>query len=98
MTAATVAAPFLPIDYGTGWNLASVYWLGWVVVGFGGFEGYAVVTGHPENTLSAQVWRVLDTVARQPMSAWSWQHWVGMTVVLVLFAWLSVHFAFGWIR
>ena len=97
MTALAPVAPFLPIDYAP-FNWASLYWLGWVAAGFGGPEAWAIVSGHPENTLSAQVWRILDTIARQPMSAWAWQHWVGAVVLLVLFAWLSVHFAFGWLR
>ncbi len=38
------------------WNAWSLYWLGWIVLGFLPPELYALFTGHPENTLSDQVW------------------------------------------
>ena len=39
----------------TGW---SWYWLLWLAVGFGVPETIALVTGHPERTLSYQVWQL----------------------------------------
>lgn len=45
------------------WNLWSLYWLGWIVVGFIPAETWALATGHPENTLSDQVWHVEGTGA-----------------------------------
>lgn len=38
------------------WNWYSLYWLAWIVVGFIPMETWALATGHPENTLSDQVW------------------------------------------
>ena len=40
------------------WNVWSLYWLTWIVLGFGLPEFYAIGTGHPENTLSDQVWHL----------------------------------------
>lgn len=41
--------------------LFSLYWALWLVVGFGVPEGIALATGHPEWTLSDQVWRAEGT-------------------------------------
>lgn len=37
---------------------AAWFWLGWLVLGFGVLETIALVTGHPEWTLSYQVWQL----------------------------------------
>ena len=90
----------LPIDY-TPYNGWSVYWLCLV----GGFialflppELYALATGRPANTLSAQFWRLGDVVANQPLSQWAPEHWAMATIVTLLFVWLAVHFSLGWLR
>lgn len=41
-----------------GWNAWSLYWILWLVIGFGVPEAIALITGHSENTLSDQVWRL----------------------------------------
>lgn len=40
------------------WNGWSIYWACWIAFGFGIPEGVALATGHPENTLSYQVWHL----------------------------------------
>lgn len=44
------------MDTAQHWNGWSLYWLLWIVVGFLPVELWALFTGHPENTLSDQVW------------------------------------------
>lgn len=91
-----VTGPGRPIDY-TPPNYATVIWAIWIA-SFGGFEGYALASGHPENTLSAQVWRLAHVVADQPMSQWSPEHWAFAVLFLGLVLWLTLHFDFGLIR
>lgn len=90
----------LPIDY-VPWNDWSIYWLclvGGFIALFLPVELVALATGHNENTLSAQFWRLGDVVAHQPISQWAPEHWVMAVIVVLLFAWLAVHFAFGVLR
>ncbi len=42
------------------WNLWSLYWLIWIVIGFGIPEAAALATNW-QNTLSAQVWHAEGT-------------------------------------
>lgn len=91
----------LPIDYAP-YNAWSAYWLSvvsfFVLVLFIPAETYTLASGHPENSLSAQFWRLGDVIAGQPMSQWAPEHWVMAAVVTLLFGWLTVHFTRGWIR
>lgn len=65
------------------WNGFSVYWLFWIVGGFCVPEFWALATGHPENTLSYQVWHLEGT---------------GMTFaryfVAAFLLWLLIHMVF----
>lgn len=45
------------------WNWASIYWLVWIAGGFCPLEFYALGAGHPEWTLSYQVWHLEGTGA-----------------------------------
>jgi len=45
------------------WNLWSAYWLVWLVCFFLIPELTAIFMGHPENTLSAQIWHLEGTGA-----------------------------------
>lgn len=45
------------------YNAWSLYWLIWVVAGFGGPEFYSIATRRYQNTLSDQVWHVEGTGA-----------------------------------
>jgi hypothetical protein len=38
------------------WNAWSLYWALWIGIGFLPVELIALISGHPENTLSDQVW------------------------------------------
>lgn len=103
----TLAAPLhqitpagQPIDYAP-YNAWSVYWLALV----GGFiaaflppELYALASGQPANTLSAQFWRIGHVVAGQPPWEWAPEHWAMATILTLLFTWLAVHFSLGWLR
>jgi len=44
-------------------RLFSLYWLAWLVLGFGVPETVALVSGHPERTLSENVWSLEGTGA-----------------------------------
>lgn len=75
------------------------FWLFWTVlvgvflVGFLPVELYAVATGRDKtDTLSAWVWKLIGT-----RSGWHWWNTPLRVGVLLLFAWLAEHFAFGWI-
>ena len=101
----TLAAPLhsvagQPIDYAPN-NYATVYWAVWSVlmgVGFLVFEFWQIATGHPENTLSAQVWRMAHVVAGQAPAQWAIEHWVFAVLFGLLASWLTVHFDLGWLR
>jgi hypothetical protein len=45
------------------WNWISLYWLAWITVGFMPMEFWALFTGRPQDTLSAQVWHAEGTGA-----------------------------------
>lgn len=62
------------------WNLWSLYWSVWLFAAFGIPEGIALGTGHPENTLSDQVWHLEGT------GATFWRY-----VVFVTLLWLLIH-------
>jgi hypothetical protein len=69
------------------WNIWSLYWLFWMVVGFGVPEGIALGTGHPGNTLSDQVWHLEGTGA----TFWRW-------VICSMLTWLVLHMTFHLFR
>lgn len=62
------------------WNLWSLYWSLWLFVAFGVPEGIALSTGHPENTLSDQVWHLEGT------GTTFWRY-----VVFAALLWLLIH-------
>lgn len=45
------------------YNAWSLYWAAWLFTGFGVPEAIALISGHPENTLSYQVWHLEGTGA-----------------------------------
>lgn len=69
------------------WNWWSLYWLFWIVIGFGVPEGIALASGHPENTLSYQVWHLEGTGA----TFWRW-------VICSMLIWLVLHMTFRLFR
>jgi len=52
------------------------------------------------NTISGEVWGLehLDLAHPLDFAAWTPLHWAIAVVVWSLFAWLSVHLPFGWLR
>lgn len=83
----------------TGWDGFSHYWLWYVLAAFVAFivpELYALASGHPENTLSAQVWRLEGILNRNfPLVQWTAVHFLLGGVFIVAFIWLIGHFTFG---
>ena len=65
------------------WNLWSLYWLCWLLVGFFVPEMIALISGNPQNTLSDQVWHLEGNGAT-----------FFRFVVASLFAWLFLHMTF----
>lgn len=63
-------------------------WIAWIVVFFV-IELSALITGHPERTLSEFVWRLEGL-----HGAWSFARFF----IAVGCAWLTFHFTFGWFR
>ncbi len=75
------------------WNLMTMYWLVvWFGLGFGIPEGIALATGHPENTLSDQVWHIEGLGSASGNFAnpvtWTFGHWL----VFCGMVWLLGHF------
>lgn len=73
------------------------FWLGWFVITFGSFlsmEVYQLVTGHPERTLSAAIWRLEAWQPGQPFWQWTAGHFLFMGVFTLLIFWLFFHFGF----
>lgn len=64
-----------------GWSL---YWLIWLIIGFGGPELYALLSRHDRNTLSYQVWHVEGTGAT-----------FARYFVAAFLLWLFIHMTFG---
>jgi hypothetical protein len=73
------------------WNGWSAYWLFWLGVGFLVPESIALFTGHPENTLSEQVWHLSEQGAR---GGWTFGHFM----VAAFVVWLAFHLILGWFR
>lgn len=79
-------------------NAWSKYWLTWFFVSFVAFivpEVWALITGHDENTLSENVWRL----EKIPTGGSLW-HWTALHVLLggsllVVLVWLIGHLVFG---
>jgi len=75
----------------------SLYWPAWLAVSVGAFlqrEIWALQSGHPQDTLSEWVWRVLKVAVNRPLSDWSAAHFLVFGCWLVLFGWLTFHFFF----
>lgn len=68
--------------------LADIYWATWFVLGFGGFEGWALASGQPQYTLSDTTWRWFDVVPGQTIWQWSIVHLV--FAFFLTWAWLHL--------
>lgn len=73
-------------------------WLAWIFFG-AGYELLWVFT-NVYNTLSDQVWALERINMGNPLyfSDWTWLHWTIAITLWAFFAWLSVHFPFGYLR
>lgn len=52
------------------------------------------------NTISDQIWSLEQLTPAHPLdfATWTPLHWAIAAIVWGLFAWLSVHLPFGWLR
>lgn len=84
-----------PAMHVTGWGW---FWLAWIFSALG-VEAYWLVA-NTANTLSRQIWAVEGVDLAHPLqfAEWSPLHWALAFTVWALFAWLSVHFPFGYLR
>lgn len=79
-------------------NSWSTYWLWWAAITFLAFivpETVALITRHPENTLSAQVWKLEDLHPGEQLWQWTAAHVLIGGVIAVLLLWLLLHFVLG---
>lgn len=65
----------------------TVYWLVWIVVGFGVPEGIAIGSGHLERTLSENVWTL------EGNGATFFRYFIAAFCL-----WLFLHMTFRWFR
>jgi hypothetical protein len=74
------------------------FWLTWMMTALA-VELYWLAV-NTANTLSRQVWAVegLDLAHPLEFSEWMPVHWVIAIALWAFFAWLSVHFPFGYLR
>ena len=80
------------------WSGAT-WWPVWLIAGLSTFlvrEVWALASGHPQDTLSEWVWRMLRVTDHEPMSQWDALHFLVFGVWLVMFVWLTWHFFFRW--
>jgi hypothetical protein len=76
----------------------SWYWAAWITA-FLAPELYWLYT-NPQYTLSRTVWSLEQLDLAQPWDfpMWTATHWLIASVVWLLFAWISVHIPFGFLR
>lgn len=74
------------------------FWLAWVLTGTG-VEIYWVIA-NTANTLSHEIWGVeaIDLAHPLDFAEWTYLHWGLAFALWTFFAWLSVHFPFGYLR
>jgi hypothetical protein len=78
-----------------GWSIYWVVWAGAVFVSFAAPEFWALATGHSENTLSQNLWRLEQFLPGQHVWQWSALHFLIGGALLVLLVWLIGHLVFG---
>jgi hypothetical protein len=80
-------------------NFWSIYWLCWFIaflpVSFLVPELYVLAIGQPENTLSANVWRLEQWLPGQNLWQWTALHVLIGGCLAVLLVWLLGHLVFG---
>lgn len=83
------------MSHATAWGW---FWLAWIFTAIA-VELYWVFV-NTANTLSRQVWGVERIDLSHPLyfSEWTPFHWALAIMLWLFFAWLSVHFPFGYLR
>lgn len=82
-------------------NILRHWWQYYLPIAFGLFivpETIALVTGHPENTLSEFVWRTFGVIRNQPIQDWSAGHFLFAGMLAVVGVWTILHLALGILR
>lgn len=84
-----------PAPHVTAWGWV---WLTWIFTGLA-IETYWLAV-NTANTLSRQIWGAegIDLAHPLEFAEWTPLHWTIAVTLWGLFAWLSVHFAFGYLR
>jgi hypothetical protein len=74
------------------------FWLTWMITGIS-TELYWVAV-NASNTLSRQIWGVEQIDLAHPLefAEWTPAHYAIAITLWLFFAWLSVHFPFGYLR
>jgi hypothetical protein len=78
-------------------QLADRLWLAWFLISFLTFlipELLALLSKHPEWTLSASIWRLESYDPAKGMRTWNAFHFLFAGELLVLDLWLFCHFIF----
>lgn len=57
-------------------------------------EIWMLIAGRPQDTLSAQIWRLEQFTPGQGITAWNAFHFLFISFLLVLDVWLIGHFGF----
>lgn len=76
----------------------SAYWACWSLGWFISFiipELMALFSGHPENTLSDNIWRLEKLVPGQAIINWTFFHFAFTGMFILTALWLSGHFGWG---
>ena len=79
-------------------NAWSTYWVCWffgMLIAFLVPELWALFTGHGENTLSANVWRLEQLAPGQHVWQWTALHVLIGGALAVFLIWLLVHLVLG---
>lgn len=74
------------------------YWAWWASLMVTGFlipEIWMLIAGRPQDTLSAEIWRLEQFRDGQPVTAWTAFHFLFIAMLLVLDVWLFFHFGWG---
>lgn len=74
------------------------FWLAWAMTGLG-VELYWLAA-NAANTMSRQIWGLegMDLAHPLDFAEWTPLHWIIAFAMWAFFAWLCVHFPFGWLR
>lgn len=75
-----------------------IFWTVWWWVSIGSFmavEFTMLILGRPQDTLSAQVWRLLGVLPGASLSTWTAIHFLFIGTLILIEVWLIGHFGWG---